>query len=457
VRCPLAVLVVLCSALLAAECELSFGPEQGHSILYLHLLPQGSAFAYPARVEFSAAAEEVREYFLESSYGQYRLQGEGDPTAPGDIVGPVVTPAGFGCGLEDVFVEQALRALGNTVDLRGYEHVAVVAPGLGCALNGLDIEPFLLPVFGEVVEVDPVYVNAQTLYFTGNGTSGPGVVAHELGHQLGLFHSRAMGCDPTGRVFDAGCNDGEFLDLIDLMGASAFFGHFNAFQKRKLGWMPQASIVEVAASGRYLLTPFESRSLGPKMLRIRRQSDSWLTVEYRTPTGFDDQAIPGFTDGAVVHLVRPLVTRSSQLYSFLLAGPRGRFALVPGETIEDVRGHTISVVAKTPGGLLLDVELGRAAELVPPSLSLSLAPAGAGFTRITVLAEDPSGIDRAEVYARTPGLTHFDWTRVELLGEISAAGETSFEGELVLDSADLGDGFEVVAFDREGNAARELR
>ncbi len=81
----------------------------------------------------------------------------------------------------------------------------------------------------------------------------------------------------------------------------------------------------------------------------------------------------------------------------------------------------------------------------------------AGLGHITVSAEDPSGIDRVEVYARRPGLSRFDWTVVELLGEIPAAGETSFVGELVVDSADLFGGFEVLAFDQEGNVARELR
>jgi hypothetical protein len=456
-RLPLAVLAALSTTLLAAECELPFGPEEGHSILYLHLLPQGSSFVYPGEEEFVAAAEEVRAYFLEASYGQYRLQGDGDPASPGDIIGPLVTPVGFECDLEEFFVEQAVSSLGHSIDFRRYEHVAVVAPGVGCGFNGLYVGRFQVPVFGEITEVDAVYVNAQTLYFTGNGTSGPGVVAHELGHLLGLSHSRALRCDPTGVAFDAGCDDGEYLDFIDVMGSSAFFGHYNAFQKLELGWLPQASVFEVTESGRYFLTPFESRSLGPKVLRIPRQSDSWLTVEYRTATGFDDHVIPGFTNGAVVHLVRPLDTRSAVLQSFLLIGPANRFALGTGETMLDVRGHTISVVAKTPGGILLDVELAPAAELEPPSLSFSVALAGAGLGRITVSAEDPSGIDRVEVYARRPGVSRFDWTVVEPLGEIPAAGETSFVGELIVDRADLFDGFEVLAFDQEGNVARELR
>jgi M6 family metalloprotease-like protein len=447
-RLRIAVLAAVCAALLAAECELPFEPEEGHSILYLHVLPSGSSFVYPGEEEFAAAADEIREYFLEVSYGQYRLQGDDDPATSGDILGPLVVPAAFHCGLDSPFISAALAhaALTTGIDLDRYEHVVVVAPGVGCSFNGVYYD-----------QIDTVYVNAQTLYYVGNGTSGPPVIAHELGHQLGLQHSRALRCPMTGFVFDAGCDDGEYLDLLDVLGTSVFFGHYNAFQKAKLGWLPPTAIVEVTESGRYFLTPYEVRSLGPKMLRVRRQRDSWLTVEYRTPTGFDAQGIPGFTDGAIVHLVRPRVTRVGEAHSFLLTGPSGRFALLPGESMEDVRGHTIRVVAKTPGGILLDVELAPAAELDPPSFSLSFLGDGPGRTRITVSAVDASGIDSMELYTRRPGPSRFDWTGSELLETILATGETSFDGDFVVDSADLAGGWEVVVFDREGNAAYEVR
>jgi hypothetical protein len=446
-RLPLAVLAALCTALLAADCKLPFAPEQGHSILYLHVLPFGSSFVYPAEEEFVAAAEEIRDYFLEASYGQYRLHGDGDTASPGDVTGPIAVPAALFCGSEADFVSSALTHVAATtsIDLDLYEHLVVVAPGVGCSFNGFYYSQF-----------DAVYVNAQTLYYVGNGTSGPPVIAHEIGHQLGLFHSRALLCPMPGVVFDAGCDDGEYLDVIDVIGTSIFFGHYNAFQKEKLGWLPVASIVDVRESGRYFLTPFESVGFGPKMLRIQRQHDSWLTVEYRTPTGFDAHSIPGFTDGAVVHLVRPLDTSSIEPHSFLILGPSGRFALVPGEAMEDVKGHRISVVAKNPRGILLDIELPPDAESFPPSLGVFVALAGPGLARVTVSASDPSGIDRVEIYARTPGPSRFDWTSLELVAEMIGAGATSFEGSVVVDLADLAS-FEVVAFDLEGNVARELR
>lgn len=447
-RLPLTLLAALCAALLAADCEPPYGPQQGHAVLYLHVTPRDSSFAYPSRDGLQAMARQVHDYFLETSYDQYRLQGASQPSSPGDVVGPLEVADDLVCGAEGSFVFSVLGSLAEQFDFRRYEHVVVVAPGVGCSFHGLDFEPFALRVLDELVWVDSVYANAATLYA---GGARAGLVAHELGHQLGLSHSRAMACGTSGLVLDAGCDDGEFLDLLDVAGTSIFFGHFNAFQKQKLGWLPQATVVEVTRSGRYLVTPYERPDAGAKVLRVPRQEDSWLTIEYRTPTGFNDQDLPGFTDGAVFRLVRPLDTEAGRLHSFLVAGPSGRFALGPGESLEDVRGHRITVLAKSSRGLVVEVELAPTADRMPPQLEVSRAQENVIFS-----ASDPSGIDRIEVYRRTPGPSRFDWIRVERIAERVAAGETHLQGEFSLDPADVAGGLEVVAFDREGNAARAL-
>jgi hypothetical protein len=208
----------------------------------------------------------------------------------------------------------------------------------------------------------------------------------------------------------------------------------------------------VAESGQYHLSAYEVRSQGPKALRIRRQLDSYLYVEYRTPRGFDDFGFAGFTDGAVFHLVQPLET-NGELHSF--RGPGGEFALAPGATLQDGRGHAITVVSRSSLGLLLDVQLAPAPEIVPPTFTASTRTSPLpGHLRISLSAQDPSGIGAIELYTKTYGFTSFEWDEVDFLQDASGGGAPSFQVDLDVAFAEIGDELEVAVYDVVGNVAR---
>ncbi|HMO63882.1 MAG TPA: hypothetical protein PKE47_01420, partial [Verrucomicrobiota bacterium] len=89
-----------------------------------------------------------------------------------------------------------------------------------------------------------------------------GALLHELGHNLGLHH--AGGWQSTdGSVLGAG-GVVEYGNPFDTMGthyespSSSLFGAFkgfNAFAQRRLGWLPEASLLTVNGAGSYRLLP----------------------------------------------------------------------------------------------------------------------------------------------------------------------------------------------------------
>jgi hypothetical protein len=139
------------------------------------------------------------------------------------------------------------------------------------------------------------------------------VTVHELGHNLGLWHSHSLRCsDASGPVpFSATCDPfDEYGDPFDAMGGGFFgSGHFNAAQKNLLGWVAgEVRDVTVPLRGpvRVTLTPLELAG-GLKALAIHADGTTFW-VEYRTATGVDawlSSTFPGALNGVLVHTPQP--------------------------------------------------------------------------------------------------------------------------------------------------------
>ncbi|RMH82996.1 peptidase M11 [Pseudomonas sp. AOB-7] len=132
-----------------------------------------------------------------------------------------------------------------------------------------------------------------------NGSMILRTVAHELGHNLGLHHAHAMDCGDT--TLGSSCATQEYGDTVDIMGYAGTVGHFNLFNKERLGWLASGNLITVGSAGSFNLQPNSVQSSQAKGLKIAKGVDangqpSYYYVELRKPLGFDAQ----ITDRGVI-------------------------------------------------------------------------------------------------------------------------------------------------------------
>ena len=142
------------------------------------------------------------------------------------------------------------------------------------------------------------------------GSFSLAVVGHELGHNLGLYHSRSMDCGAS--VLGNSCSYSEYGDPLDIMGNS-YYAHFNAYQKERLGWLNYGispGITAAQTSGDYYLDNYQTPGTTPKALKIFRSTDpstgykDYYYLEFRSGLGFDSPlgSNSNVQNGMVFHL-----------------------------------------------------------------------------------------------------------------------------------------------------------
>jgi hypothetical protein len=116
----------------------------------------------------------------------------------------------------------------------------------------------------------------------------PSVMAHELGHNLGLTHSSGLQCD--GAVETGSCRTAGYRDYYDVMGASWWqLGSLSAPQAARLGALPAGSALELGvrdAPAEVVLAPLGGRT-GTLSVRLLDAEGTAYWLEYRTATGRD--------------------------------------------------------------------------------------------------------------------------------------------------------------------------
>ena len=305
---------------------------------------------------------EMNNYDFEVSYQQ--------TTSVGDVTPWYTLPmTSAGCDPTTLANQAQAAATAGGFVLSNYKRYIFAFPSNGCGWWGLG-----------TVGGNP----SKSWIFANRGFVLP-VVMHEMGHNLGLYHSHSLDCGAA-VVGSTGCTTAEYGDALDVMGGTPTVGfagnrpsaHFNSFQKERLGWLnsgisPPLTTVQ-NNSGQFSIANLEApRNNTSRALKIANQLPTcnlppteWYYVEKREAVGFDSflAELPNsVSSGVIVHRV----TEGDADSSYLL----------------DMTPATSSWP---------DVQLNAGSTFTDPATGLSIQPAsvGTGFANVNITYAAPS-------------------------------------------------------------------
>lgn len=284
----------------------------------------------------------VGDYLIEASYGRTWLTGE--------VYGWYTLPIASSCNTTQIQEAADAEASAAGLDLSTYGRLIYVIKGsASCVWSG----------------ASDMWVYPSRAWI--NGNLDPQVIAHELGHGFGLYHSSFLDCGAT--TLGSDCTVARD-DKFDTMGASPEPAHFNAFQKERLGWFAPGEIATVSANGSYAIRAMELAG-GTKAIRVPKESGgagaSWYYLEYRQPIGFDGfiAGNDNVTNGVLVHTGVDNDGSSSRLLdmtpdsSLSVYSDRNDPALTVGQTYHDpAAGITITTSSTNSTDSIVDISLG---------------------------------------------------------------------------------------------------
>lgn len=332
------------------------------------------------------------DYMLENSAGQTWLSG--------DVTGWYTLPLSKqSCDNSDIVSAALAQAEMDGVDLSAYNRFVYAFPYTSaCAFSGVGS------------------VGGKTSSMLLNGAMRFSTFSHEMGHNLGLYHSHALECG--GETLGGSCVRDEYGDSADMMGRMQ--GQFNAFQKTRLNWLAPEQVATVTEGNRFVLTGLANSTAGGlKALKVPKGIDEatgkpgYYWVEYREPVGSD--AVFAGNDNIVNGVVIRQATDGDGDSSYLLdmtpgsgasnyADTRDPALAVGSSFIDEQAGVSISLDAIQSGQAQLTIALdgyvpgeqclrAQPALMVTPGLSPAVKAGSQVTYQLSVTNNDSAACD----------------------------------------------------------------